>query len=143
MSTNPHNKMLAEKRTMIYIGNLNYRMEEDDICNLFLNFGPVSSIKILPNDDGGKKGIAFIEMKNGLQAAKAIKFLNGKVVAGRTLKVSVANNRFARTDSTPMQIKPIEVEVESKLKIKKEKKKNTQSGLDFLFDNLRKLKASQ
>lgn len=142
---NKNNSAPFEKAAMVYVGNLNYRLEEDDIYNLFNKFGSINSVKILPNDNGGKKGIAFVEMKNSSQASKAIKVLNGKIIAGRTLKVSVANNRYADSDEQKAQFqnnKKNEIRSEDKLVFKKEKKKE-KFGLDFLFDNLKKLNKSK
>jgi RNA recognition motif-containing protein len=81
--------------TTIYIGNLNYKRDEESIKELFAPFGYVKSVKIVYKDGSElKSGIAFVQMTNEEKALKAISELNGKLVDDRTLKVSVANNRF-------------------------------------------------
>ena len=86
-----------------------------------------------------------MEMKNSIHAAKAIKVLNGKKVSGRTLKVSVANNRFAPKEKETVPLfekkkRPEKKEVETQpAKVKKKE----QFGLAVLFENLKKLKTAK
>lgn len=79
----------------IYVANLNYRRDEDGIKELFAPYGYVKSVKIVYKEDKTKKtGIAFVQMTNEDKALKAINELNGKIIDDRTLKVSVALDRF-------------------------------------------------
>lgn len=79
----------------IYVANLNYRRDEDGIKELFAPYGYVKSVKIVYKEDKTKKtGIAFVQMTNEEKANKAISELNGKIIDDRTLKVSVAIDRF-------------------------------------------------
>jgi len=80
----------------IYVANLNYRRDEDGIKELFAPYGYVKSVKIVYKEDKTKKtGIAFVQMTNEEKAKKAISELNGKIIDDRTLKVSVAIDRFS------------------------------------------------
>ncbi len=81
----------------IYVANLNYRRDEDGIKELFAPYGYVKSVKIVYKEDKTKKtGIAFVQMTNEEKANKAISELNGKIIDDRTLKVSVALDRFTK-----------------------------------------------
>lgn len=82
--------------TTVYIGNLKYDRDERDIKELFSEFGTVKSVDIVLDPETEKsKGIAFVKMFELKEAQTAIKALNGAQFDGRTLKVSVANDRFA------------------------------------------------
>lgn len=82
--------------TTVYIGNLKYDRDERDIKELFSEFGSVKSVDIVLDPETEKsKGIAFVKMFDNKEAQTAIKALNGAIFDGRTLKVSIANDRFA------------------------------------------------
>jgi RNA recognition motif-containing protein len=85
----------SNKEVMIYVGNLNYKRDESSVEALFKKFGKVESVKILFHEGTElKSGVAFVKMTNSDCAKRAIDTLNGKIVDGRTLKVSIANSRF-------------------------------------------------
>ena len=75
----------------IYVGNLNYDLTEDQLEQLFAEFGDVESVKIITDRDTGRaKGFGFIIMENDEEATKAINELNGKDLQGRALRVNEA-----------------------------------------------------
>ena len=78
----------------IYVGNLPYSVTEDDLRNMFGEFGEVSSVNII-NDQytGQSKGFGFVEMSNQQEAEEAISNLNDSSVQGRNIKVSQARPR--------------------------------------------------
>lgn len=83
--------------TTIYIGNLNYKRDEEGIKSLFAPYGYVKSVKIVMKKDSQlKAGFAFVQMTNDEKANIAVTKLNGTIVDERTLKVSIANDRFAK-----------------------------------------------
>lgn len=131
-----------EKPTTIYVGNLNYKMEENDILNMFRDFGAVKSVKIVPNDKGTKKGIAFVVMPWKRDAVEAIRTLDGQVVWDRTLKVSEAIDGFK---IEPEEMKKIKMAKAKALKEEKadpkkvvKKSKKSETGLKVLMDFLGK-----
>jgi len=74
----------------LYIGNLPYSFNDEDLSNLFADFGEiVSSIIITDRDSGRSKGFGFVEMDDA-DAEKAIKELDGKDIEGRNLRVNEA-----------------------------------------------------
>lgn len=78
----------------IYVGNMNYNTDEQELNDLFREFGDVASTKIIMDQFTGRsKGFAFVEMANEEDAMNAINALNGKEVGGRVLKVNEALDR--------------------------------------------------
>lgn len=75
----------------LYVGNLSFNLKEDNLINLFSNYGSVETAKIITDRDTGRsKGFAFIEMSHEEDAKSAINALNGKEQDGRALNVSIA-----------------------------------------------------
>ena len=77
----------------IYVGNIPYKSSEDDLGNLFAEFGDVTSVKIIQDKFTGRsKGFGFVEMsdENGQAAIDA---LDGFEHMDRNLRVSKANPR--------------------------------------------------
>ncbi|MDH3916353.1 MAG: RNA-binding protein [Chromatiales bacterium] len=78
----------------IYVGNLSYRMTEDDLQQAFAEFGEVTSAKIITDRDTGQsKGFGFVEMPNQSEGEAAISALNESDVQGRNLRVNEARPR--------------------------------------------------
>ena len=75
----------------VYVGNLNYKRDQEGLKKHFSKYGKVQSVKlIMESGQDRSKGIAFIKMRKPEQAQGAIKGLNGALVDGRTLKASLA-----------------------------------------------------
>ncbi len=75
----------------IYIGNLSYRLKENDLSRLLSEYGTVNSVKIITDRETGRsKGFGFAEMENDEEAEKAIKELNGAELEGRAMVLKVA-----------------------------------------------------
>jgi RNA recognition motif-containing protein len=78
----------------IFVGNLNRSVREEELNNLFSEFGEIKQIKIIKdNYSGESKGFAFIDMMEENNATKAIAELNETELAGRKLAVSKAKPR--------------------------------------------------
>ncbi len=81
----------------IYVGSLNFKMQETELKELFEEFGEVTSAKIIFDKYTGKsKGFGFVEMPNETEAKKAIEDLNGADVGGRTIIVNESIERQQR-----------------------------------------------
>ena len=81
----------------IYIGNLPYSTSEDDLRQMFGEYGSVSSANIIKDrDTGNSKGFGFVEMDNQAEGEKAIENLNGSDISGRNIKVNEARPRSER-----------------------------------------------
>ncbi|MCK9180430.1 MAG: RNA-binding protein [Bacteroides sp.] len=78
----------------IYVGNLNYRVKEEELQQVMEDYGTVISTKIITDRDTGRsKGFGFVEMENDDEATNAINELNGAEFAGRTMVVKEARPR--------------------------------------------------
>ncbi len=78
----------------IYVGNLPYTISEDDLRDLFEQYGEVSSVNIISDRMTGRsKGFGFVEMTDSAAAQEAIDKINGSDVKGRSIKVNEARPR--------------------------------------------------
>lgn len=83
-----------DDRMNIYVGNLPYRMSDDELRNLFTPFGEVASAKIIMDKMTDRsKGFGFVEMPDNSAAETAIREVNGKDMGGRPLRVNEAKPR--------------------------------------------------
>ena len=82
----------------IYVGNLSYQTTEDELRDLFAEFGDVVSAKLIVDKfTGQSKGFGFVEMSNNSEAQKAMDELNGRDVNGRSVTVNQARPRQDRS----------------------------------------------
>ena len=80
----------------IYVGNLSFQATENDLTDLFSQFGEIQSVNIITDRDTGRsKGFGFVEM-NDEGAEKAISALNGTEMNGRALTVNEARPMVKR-----------------------------------------------
>ncbi len=84
----------------IYVGNLSYDVDEDDLRQVFVEYGTVSRVMI-PSDreTGRKRGFAFVEMGAEAEEDAAIGALDGAEWMGRSLKVNKAKPKEDRGSS--------------------------------------------
>ena len=75
----------------IYVGNMNFRSDEDAIRDLFGEHGDVEEVAIITDRETGRpRGFGFVTMPNDDEAQAAINAINGTEVDGRTLNVNEA-----------------------------------------------------
>lgn len=75
----------------IYIGNLNYKVREEDLKQVFEEYGEISSVKLIKDRETGRsKGFAFVEMPNDNDARKAIEELDQAEFQGRQIVIKEA-----------------------------------------------------
>ncbi|MFO7863262.1 MAG: RNA-binding protein [Salinivirgaceae bacterium] len=75
----------------IYVGNLNYKVKEDDLKTVFEDYGQVESVKVITDKMSGRsKGFGFIEMQNDDEARSAIEALHESEYEGRKMIVNEA-----------------------------------------------------
>ena len=81
----------------IYVGNIAFNATEQDLRDLFSEYGEIESLKIMKdNFTERSKGFGFIEMVNEEDAKKAIATLNGKDFKGKSLTVAEARPQQKR-----------------------------------------------
>ncbi|NET43044.1 RNA-binding protein [Okeania sp. SIO2B3] len=84
----------------VYVGNLSYEAKEEDIRDVFADYGTVKRVQIPTDRDTGRpRGFAFVEMETEDQETAAIEVLDGAEWMGRTLKVNKARPREGRGSS--------------------------------------------
>ncbi len=82
----------------MYIGNLSFSVNEDDLKEIFSEFGEVESVNVIMDKFSGQsKGFGFVEMPDNSEADKAIKALNGIQFKGRNIKVNQARPQGDKT----------------------------------------------
>jgi RNA recognition motif-containing protein len=75
----------------IYVSNLSFQVENEDLKGFFTPYGEVSSARIITDRESNRsRGFGFVEMPNDAEGENAIKKLNGAMVDGRAMNVTVA-----------------------------------------------------
>ena len=78
----------------IFVGNLPFRAEQEDVIELFAAHGEVTNCALpLERDTGRKRGFAFVEMVDEAAEAAAIEALQGAELMGRPLRINKAEPR--------------------------------------------------
>ncbi len=78
----------------LYIGNLHYNVNEEELKEIFKEYGEVMSVKIITDKYTGRsKGFGFIDMLNDDEANKAIDNINGTEIRGIKVIVNQARER--------------------------------------------------
>ncbi|MFO7850124.1 MAG: RNA-binding protein [Spirochaetia bacterium] len=81
----------------IYVGNINYNTTEEELQDLFKDYGDVQSVNIIVDRYSGQsKGFGFVEMDSAEAASAAISALNEQEFGGRRLRVNEANDKPRR-----------------------------------------------
>ena len=81
----------------IYVGNLSYSMNSEQLAETFAPFGQVVSADVITDRYSGQsRGFGFVEMAEASEAQAAINELNGKDSGGRALTVNEAKPRESR-----------------------------------------------
>ncbi len=80
----------------LYVGGLPYQTNEQDLIDLFAQFGQVISATVITDRDTGRsKGFGFVELGSDDEAHAAIDRLNGSSLGNRTITVNEARERQA------------------------------------------------
>ena len=78
----------------IYVGNLNYKVQEEDVKDVFETYGDITSVKLISDRITGRaKGFGFVEMANEQEALDAIENLDGFNLLEREMRVNQAKPR--------------------------------------------------
>ncbi|MEP7372116.1 MAG: RNA-binding protein [Chitinophagaceae bacterium] len=84
----------------IYVSNLSFAVQDEDLKEFFAEYGEVSSAKVIMDKYTNRsKGFGFVEMPDDAAAQKAIAELDGGMVEGRAIKVMVAKPREERSNN--------------------------------------------
>ncbi len=89
--------MLQTMSTKLFVGNLDFKVTENDLQDAFAAHGAVLEANLVTDRATGRpRGLAFVTMSSPEEAQKAIDALNGMELGGRTLNVNVARPREER-----------------------------------------------
>jgi RNA recognition motif-containing protein len=84
----------------IYVSNLSFNVQDEDLREFFAEYGEVSSAKVIMDKFTNRsRGFGFVEMSDNAAAQKAIQELDGATVEGRAIKVSEAKPREERSNT--------------------------------------------
>jgi len=78
----------------IYVGNLDYKVDENDLKDIFEEYGSVSEVKVITDKFSGRsKGFGFVTMNDSAEAKKAMDELNGATLENREMAVNEAREK--------------------------------------------------
>jgi RNA recognition motif-containing protein len=81
----------------IYVSNLSFNVQDEDLRDFFTPYGEVTSAKVINDRETGKsRGFGFVEMADEAASKKAIAELDGATVENRAISVSVAKPKESR-----------------------------------------------
>ena len=81
----------------IFVGNLSFNTNEDELRQMFEGYGQVDRVSIMTDRDTGRsRGFGFVEMSSNEDGEKAIAALNGSQLGGRTINVNEARPKAER-----------------------------------------------
>jgi RNA recognition motif-containing protein len=85
-------KNTGSSQSIVYISNLKYQANEQDLLDFFksFEFDPLRA-RLLYDNEGNSKGTGFVELKNSDEATAAVDKLQGECCQGRPVKVNLAN----------------------------------------------------
>lgn len=82
----------------IYVSNLSFNVQDEDLKEFFVEYGEVSSAKVIMDKETNRsRGFGFVEMPDDAAAQKAIQELDGATVEGRAIKVNIAKPKEERS----------------------------------------------
>ena len=83
----------------LYISNLSYNISDEDLRQLFADYGEITSAKVIMDRETGRsRGFGFVELADDTLGQKAIDELNGAEYDGKVINVNVAKPREERSN---------------------------------------------
>ena len=83
----------------IYVGNLDFKVDENDLKDIFEEYGSVEDVKVIKDKFSGRsKGFGFITMNDSAEGNKAIAELNGTTYENREMVVNEAREKRDSND---------------------------------------------
>lgn len=78
----------------IYVGNLSYKVTQEDLTDIFAEYGSVKRVQLMIDRETGRsRGFSFVEMETDAEEDAAIEALDGAEWMGREMKVNKARPR--------------------------------------------------
>jgi RNA recognition motif-containing protein len=86
----------------IFVSNLSFQVQDQDLLEIFAEYGEVTSAKVITDKFSGRsRGFGFVEMPTEEEAKKAIQELDQAEVDGRSISVAEAKPREQRPERKP------------------------------------------
>jgi RNA recognition motif-containing protein len=83
-----------ESLKKLYVGNLSFDTNEDELRELFEQHGPTVSVRVITDRETGRsRGFGFVEFESDSNAKAALQALDGKELGGRALRVNEAQDK--------------------------------------------------
>ena len=83
----------------LYISNLSYNISDEDLRQLFADYGEITSAKVIMDRETGRsRGFGFVELRDDELAKKAIEELNQASYDGKVINITEARPREDRGD---------------------------------------------
>ncbi len=87
-------RRISELSKKLYVGNLPFTSNEDELRDLFEQHGKVESVNVITDRETGRsRGFGFVEMEDASAADAAMQALDGRDFGGRNLRVNEAQER--------------------------------------------------
>ncbi|XP_005880891.2 PREDICTED: polyadenylate-binding protein 1 [Myotis brandtii] len=118
-------RLKVEEYTNVYVKNFGEGMNDERLLEIFSQYGPLSSVKVMTDDSGKSKGFGFIRFERHVDAKKAVEELNGKEFRGKRIYVSRAQKKKER-----------EAELQQKLEEIKRNRITKYHGINLYVKNL-------
>lgn len=97
LANRPPDTFLKGCTMNIYVGNLSYDTQDQDLLNAFSAHGEVASARVISDRETGRsRGFGFVEMADAAAGQNAIRSLDGQSLQGRNIKVNEARPREER-----------------------------------------------
>ncbi|XP_033919198.1 RNA-binding protein 28 [Melopsittacus undulatus] len=92
----------ASRKARLIVRNLSFKCSEEELRDLFSPYGSVLEVNIPKKADGKMRGFAFVQLRNVLEATKALRGMNMKEIKGRPVAVdwAVAKDKYQATEGT-------------------------------------------
>ena len=88
---------MSRDLSTLYVANLPWRTTEDELADLFAEFGPITDVRVIQDPATGRsRGYGFVELADPQYVPRAVDALNGREFNGRRLVVSPARPKRPR-----------------------------------------------
>lgn len=103
-----------KKFTNVYVNNLDTAVDEDQLKNLFQEFGIIQSAVIMKDESGKSRGFGFVNFESPESAQRAVEALNNKEINGKQLYVGRAQKKMEREHDLRQKFEQLKIEQMSK-----------------------------
>ncbi|XP_006238863.1 polyadenylate-binding protein 4 isoform X6 [Rattus norvegicus] len=86
----------AKEFTNVYIKNFGEEVDDENLRELFSQFGKTLSVKVMRDCSGKSKGFGFVSYEKHEDANKAVEEMNGKEMSGKSIFVGRAQKKVER-----------------------------------------------